>query len=411
MSAPGYAVVDVETTGIQPGFRHRIAEIAIVHLDPSGVVTDSWDTLINPGRDLGPQWIHGIRAADVRRAPVFAEVAGEIAARLSGRVVVAHNWAFDAMHLRAEYQRLGHEVPLRREAGLCTMRATGAAIPWTRRSLVECCAAAGLPERDWHTAAADAAAAADLLRFLLAAAPHVVRLSEEQLRTAAWGWPPLSGHRARAVHRTPSGTTRPHFLARLVDRIPRAERPETDAYLAMLDRALLDRHLSDTEADGLLDLAHDLGLHKAEVVEVHHSYLTALAQAAWDDGVVTPEEHADLVSVAGLLDLDEDAVDVALRTALDESTTAPVVSVGGLYLEPGDTVVLTGTMRRGRREITADAVAVGLRMTSCVSRQTTVVVAADPDSLSGKAQKARDLGVPVVTEDAFLSLLDSVRHG
>ncbi|SDH11534.1 exonuclease domain-containing protein [Pseudonocardia oroxyli] len=411
MNTPGYAVIDVETTGIQPGFHHRIAEIAIVHVDPSGAVTDSWDTLVNPGRDLGPQWIHGIRAADVRRAPVFGEVAGEIAARLAGRVVVAHNWAFDAMHLRAEYQRLGHEVPLHRDAGLCTMRATGVAIPWTRRSLVECCAAAGLPERDWHTAAADAAAAADLLRFLLAAAPDVVRLSEEQLRTAAWRWPDLGDHRGRAVQRTPSGTTRPHFLARLVDRIPRAERPETDAYLAMLDRALLDRHLSDTEADGLLDLAHDLGLHKAEVVEVHHSYLTALAQAAWDDGVVTPDEHADLVSVTGLLDLDEDAVDVALRAALDEPMTPTSVSVGGLHLAPGDTVVLTGTMRRGRREITADAVAVGLRMTTNVSRRTTVVVAADPDSLSGKAERARELGVPVVTEDAFLSLLDSVRHG
>ena len=30
-----------------------------------------------------------------------------------------------------------------------------------------------------------------------------------------------------------------------------------------------------------------------------------------------------------------------------------------------------------------------------------LVVAADPDSLSGKARKARDYGIPVVTEDGF----------
>jgi hypothetical protein len=31
-----------------------------------------------------------------------------------------------------------------------------------------------------------------------------------------------------------------------------------DAYMAMLDGALLDRQISESEADGLLDLAHDL---------------------------------------------------------------------------------------------------------------------------------------------------------
>jgi DNA polymerase III subunit epsilon len=67
--------------------------------------------------------------------------------------------------------------------------------------------------------------------------------------------------------------------------------------------------------------------------------------------------------------------------------------------------VLTGTMQRGRAEITAQARAAGLRMTGTVSRQTTVVVAADPDSLSGKARDARGLGVPVVNEHTFLRTL------
>ena len=65
--AEGFAVVDTETTGIHTGYRHRIAEIAIVHVDRDGQITDSWDTLVNPERDLGPQAIHGIRAADARR--------------------------------------------------------------------------------------------------------------------------------------------------------------------------------------------------------------------------------------------------------------------------------------------------------------------------------------------------------
>jgi DNA polymerase-3 subunit epsilon len=65
-------------------------------------------------------------------------------------------------------------------------------------------------------------------------------------------------------------------------------------------------------------------------------------------------------------------------------------------------------MRRGREEIVAQAASVGIRVTGSVSRQTRVVAAADPDSLSGKAKKARELGVPVVSEAAFLRVLDQL---
>jgi DNA polymerase-3 subunit epsilon len=54
------------------------------------------------------------------------------------------------------------------------MRAAGQLMPWARRSLVECCAAAGLPDRNWHTARDDALAAADLLGHLLRTAPTLM---------------------------------------------------------------------------------------------------------------------------------------------------------------------------------------------------------------------------------------------
>ena len=73
-------------------------------------------------------------------------------------------------------------------------------------------------------------------------------------------------------------------------------------------------------------------------------------------------------------------------------------------------MVLTGQMRRGRAEITAEARQVGLHMMTSVSRQTKAVVAADPDSLSGKAKDARAAGVPVVSEEAFMRALDGLRR-
>ena len=44
-----------------------------------------------------------------------------------------------------------------------------------------------------------------------------------------------------------------------------------------------------------------------------------------------------------------------------------------------------------------------------ITKKTKVVVAADPDSQSGKAAKARSYGVPVITEAAFARLLGGLR--
>ncbi|MFD4676560.1 hypothetical protein ACFWNN_43040 [Lentzea sp. NPDC058450] len=109
----GYAVVDVATTGPAPG--DRVIEVAVVHLDRAGRRTDEWCTLVDPRRDFGPR--HGLSPADVRRAPQFAGIAGELAARLSGRVLAAQDLAFCQGFLTAEYARLGHDVTV---PGLCT---------------------------------------------------------------------------------------------------------------------------------------------------------------------------------------------------------------------------------------------------------------------------------------------------
>jgi DNA polymerase III subunit epsilon len=198
----GYAVVDTETTGLLTGYRHRIAEIAVIHLDPDGTPTGEWSTLVNPQRDLGPQAIHGIRAAEVRRAPTFDQIAADLVDPLQGRVVAAHNSPFDAMHLRAEFARIGVDTPLHAYAGICTMRAAGRAMPWARRSLVECCAAAGLPDRNWHTARDDALAAADLLGHLLRTAPTSIELTSDHRQAASWAWPALPRTSVTPVQRT-----------------------------------------------------------------------------------------------------------------------------------------------------------------------------------------------------------------
>jgi DNA polymerase-3 subunit epsilon len=378
----GYAVVDVETTGLSPGHHHRVIEVAVVHVDGSGRRTDEWCTLVNPRRDLGPQHVHGISAAEVRRAPDFAGIAGELAARLSGRVLVAHNLSFDLRFLQAEFARLGHELSA--DSGLCTMELSGRFLGASSRSLAACCSVANVPMGTAHSALHDARASAGLLVRCLDRVGYVEPVRLTVPHTA----------NTYAVQRSNARGSEQHFLAKLVQLLPRAQNSSGDEYLDVLDRALVDRHLSSEEQEELLDVARALDLGLPEVMELHRGYLSALADAAWEDGRVTADEEADLRLVASLLGVDVAGV---LRKSVQ--------------LSLGDLVVFTGEMREPRDVWESRASSAGLTVKGGVTKRTALVIAADPDSMSGKADKARTYGIPIVSENLFAGLLGELTGG
>ncbi len=156
------AVVDCETTGLHPGYHHRVVEIAIVQIDPDGG-RSAWSTLVDPERDLGPQGLHGSRGADLLEAPCFADVAGDVCALLDGRLPVAHNAGFDRLFVEHEMQRAGVTAP--DGPWLCTMHLSQRA--GLGSSLAACCAAAGVENVCAHSALDDANATAHLLQALL----------------------------------------------------------------------------------------------------------------------------------------------------------------------------------------------------------------------------------------------------
>jgi DNA polymerase-3 subunit epsilon len=402
-----YAVIDLETTGLNPVRHDRIVEIAVVHVSAAGDITGEWSTLVNPSRDLGPQHIHGITAADARRAPSFAQLAPAIAAQLRGRIVVAHNLAFDAPFLAHQFRQIGVEAPLSLEAGLCTMMLAATYLPESGRSLAACCAAAGVPLDRAHCALDDTRAAAMLLGHYIRAAGTPVPWSDLLAQAAGTRWPLVHGTPRVAVvgRRTPGVSAQP-FLSRLVEALPRVDGPPAaDHYLAVLDRALVDRQISETEADALVDLAGRLGLSRADVLGLHRDYLTALGVAALADGIVTVDEERELFAVAALLELSVDEVHAAFRP---DPVRVPRQPARRFRLAPGDEVVFTGQIRPPRELLEGRARAAGLKIGYSVSRTTTLLVAADVDTMSGKARTARDFGVPIVGPAAFAGFVDAM---
>lgn len=161
----GYAVVDVETSGFHPP-KAEVVEVAIVHVDRSGRITGSWDTLIRPIGSVGATHVHGISQAMVREAPSFRSIAPALHNLLVGRVVVAHNLPFDAKFLIAQFAQAGIGAPEIRD-GVCTLRVARRHIQAARHQLADCCRHAGIALTHAHMAIGDATATAELLGYFL----------------------------------------------------------------------------------------------------------------------------------------------------------------------------------------------------------------------------------------------------
>ncbi len=162
-----YVVVDVETTGMRADGGDRITEIAALVME-GGVVRQRFETLINPQRSIPPMItaLTRITPAMVRHAPPFAEVAGEVARLMHGRVFVAHNADFDWRFVCAEMARATGRVPANER--LCTVRLARRMLPHLRsRRLNALAHYYGIEIAERHRAGGDAAATARILLRLL----------------------------------------------------------------------------------------------------------------------------------------------------------------------------------------------------------------------------------------------------
>ncbi|TKJ28324.1 3'-5' exonuclease [Blastococcus sp. CCUG 61487] len=426
------AVIDVETTGLSPR-TDRVVEVGVVLLDARGDVEAEFETLINPGRDVGPTGLHGIAASDVVDAPPFSEVAPHLRSLLAGRVVVAHNALFDLRFLAREFARSGLRFDL--FPSLCTMRLAPSFFGSGTRSLQALCGFLDIPLERGHAALYDARATAELMLSMLASDLGQGSLAGAGVRVEFGddgsylgfealdgGWADLVAAAAAHADDTPVAPCRSlprdaataavrerdGYLGGLVAALPPLDDapPSMAPYLTVLDQVLEDRLVSVTEADQLMALAEELGCGGDHVFAAHRIYLEALATAAHADGVVTDDERADLDRVAVLLGMSSRDVDLALSVVRSGAQVS--LPRRADVFTSGDKVVFTGAMSRSRADLEQAARDAGLIPSSSVSKQTAVLVCADPHSQSGKAAKARALGVRVISEAVFWESLPVV---
>ena len=179
-------VVDSETTGLYDN--DRIVEIALVTLSTDGDLIDVWETLINPQREVSATFLHGITDSMVASAPPFEEIAGDIATRLDGACLVAHNVSFDYNFLKVWLERVSGERFTKPH--LCTVKLSQLLLdPSTgSRKLHNLARTFGIPLQNRHRAYDDANATALILVELLKELParNIHTLADLKLYESGW---------------------------------------------------------------------------------------------------------------------------------------------------------------------------------------------------------------------------------
>jgi DNA polymerase-3 subunit epsilon len=404
------AIIDVETTGLFPMRHDRVLEVAAIVIEGDGRIVREFVSIVNPARDIGPSSVHGLTAADILHAPQFGEIAGLLVEVLRGTVAIAgHNVRFDQQFMESEFSRIDSPIP--QCFTLCTMQLAGGG------RLSKCCGDYGIPlSGEAHHALADARATARLLSILLSDHPRIV---QELSRLTPIQWPAIRSTGKQPITRDESRrhqTEPPKFLQRLLGRMHNGAKPiATDgaemAYAALLDRILEDRHVDESEADALVEMAAKWGLSGEQIRLAHREYVNQLAIAAVADGVVTDVERRDLNLVARLLGQEKQDLEEILREAAVKVASMPLSAPATPSVDAnlnGRRVCFTGELQcryNGQlipRELAEElAASAGLIVSDSVTKKLDLLVLADPHSQSGKAKKARQYGIRIMHEPVF----------
>ena len=204
-----------------------------------------------------------------------------------------------------------------------------------------------------------------------------------------------------------------NYLAGLIDRLPILGDCSTDGeieYLNLLAEILTDRLISQEESRQLFELAICYGISRDKALFLHNKYFLNLVRVALIDSIITEAEMRDLIQVAKLLNISEEDVKKLIQEGR-KTPNDPQLFQNRRDLI-GKSVCFTGTLNSYLQGMpitreTAHKIAIehGLIVKNGVTKDLDYLVVADPDTMSGKAKKARKYNTKILAEQTFWNML------
>lgn len=159
-----FAAIDFETAN---GKRSSVCSIGVV-IVRGGVIVDRFYSLIKPVPNYYTCWtteVHGLTRRDTDTQPSFPEVWKQIADKIKGLPLVAHNRPFDEGCLKAVFAEYGMTYP--GYVFYCTLAASRRCLKLKSHQLHLSAAACGYDMTNHHHALCDAEACAAIALKLL----------------------------------------------------------------------------------------------------------------------------------------------------------------------------------------------------------------------------------------------------
>lgn len=159
-----FVAIDFETAN---GRRCSVCSVGII-IVRNGKIVDRFYSLIKPTPNYYSYWtteIHGLTQSDTDSAPTFPEVWAQVAEKIKGLPLVAHNRPFDESCLKAVFAEYDMEYP--DYEFHCTLAASRRTLDLPSHQLHLVAEACGYYLENHHDALADAEACAAIALKIL----------------------------------------------------------------------------------------------------------------------------------------------------------------------------------------------------------------------------------------------------
>lgn len=391
-----FAVVDVETSGLSSR-TDRVLSVAVTTLAPDGEVLEEFHTLLDPGCDPGPVHIHGLSRNVLRGAPEFHTVRDRVADLLSGRVMVAHNAAFDYGFLAGEFGRSGGALPVNRR--LCTLAlARRVSLPTPDCRLGTLAAHYGIRQTRAHSANDDVRVLTGVLRGLMAdAATLGVSLPFLQC-------PPRGDFQSR--NGLPPGRTKPKVACAYSypGRHVRGEGLTQGMKIAITGATRLDRNvLIDTIEGAGLEVTSSVSRKTSLLLTNEPTSSSAKVRRAAEFGTAVVDEHTALQMVRNVLP----GVPKGAPARGVENPKRPQAAPESNGPLAGHRVLVIGGSHDEAAEWRSKIGELGGAPAINMSASVTDVLALPGSERSDRLARARDLGLPIHHDLLAVGSLDS----
>jgi len=307
-----YSVIDIETTGFSHKLNDKIIEIGIVKIDDFGNVIETYETLINPNRDVGATHIHGITAEMLINAPVFNEVSNRLLNIIDETAVVAHNARFDVGFIERELELSGYKDL--KWSYICTLELARKYLDeLPSKKLKHICQYYDIAHNNKHSALSDSMATSKIFQNMMN--EFDLKFSDENIFKNAER-KENNDAEVKLVTRKDFHTSQDNYISplkRLIDRLPEVKTniAKERQYLSLLDDILLDRVITEEELNVLAEIAIEYKISKNEMLELNKKYLENLIRVYLDDDIVSKSEKRDIDKVKKILMLENLNADIS----------------------------------------------------------------------------------------------------